>query len=331
MTPPATPPDISAAVLLEAADWMVALQSGEADQEALARWRARSPAHEAAWRRAEQVFAAFRQAPAAVARPALARLEQVRLENAGRRRALRLALLIGPAAPLLWAGWRFGAPAARRWNADLRTATGERRSAALADGGRVTLNTASALDVVFNEHERRLVLWAGETLIVTARDPAAPPRPFVVDTAEGRLQALGTRFSVRRADGPQGDETRVTVFEGAVEIRPAGGGAPVVLAAGMRTAFTAAAVEPPSAADPDAALWEQGMLLARAMPLGALVAELARYRRGVLRCDLAVAGMLVSGAFPIGDVDASLALLERTLPLRVRRRADLWTTVGPAE
>lgn len=39
--------------------------------------------------------------------------------------------------------------------ADYHTAVGERQVITLADGTRVTLNSASALSVVFNAHERR--------------------------------------------------------------------------------------------------------------------------------------------------------------------------------
>src|SRR5690606_7993003 len=58
--------DIDQFILDEAADWLVLFQSGEAtdgDRARLARWRARSAAHEAAWQKAEGVLATFRQVP----------------------------------------------------------------------------------------------------------------------------------------------------------------------------------------------------------------------------------------------------------------------------
>jgi len=56
---------------------------------------------------------------------------------------------------------------------------------------------------------------------------------------------------------------------------------------------------------------------------------LARYRRGVLRCDPAVADLRVSGAFPLADIDGSLRLLEKTLPVRISHVTPFWTTVAP--
>ncbi|KAG1069089.1 hypothetical protein G6F55_014487 [Rhizopus delemar] len=71
------------------------------------------------------------------------------------------------------------------------------------------------------------------------------------------------------------------------------------------------------------------MLAVRNWRLADLVDELARYRRGVLRCDPAVAGLRVSGAFPLADTDGSLRLLEKTLPVRISRVTPFWVTVAP--
>ncbi|WZB74169.1 FecR domain-containing protein [Achromobacter insuavis] len=84
----------------------------------------------------------------------------------------------------------------------------------LPDGSRVWLNTASAFNRDFQPGLRRLHLVAGEILIETGTDK---DRPFVVDTAEGRLRALGTRFTVRQ----EADATLLAVYQGAVEIRTA--------------------------------------------------------------------------------------------------------------
>ena len=70
------------------------------------------------------------------------------------------------------------------------------------------------------------------------------------------------------------------------------------------------------------------MLAARNWRLADLVAELARYRRGFLRCDPAVAELRVSGAFPVNDTDAGLRLLEKTLPVRIHRITPYWVTVA---
>ena len=313
---------IDPAILKEAAGWLVRFQSetlSPSDREAFERWRARSAAHAAAWQRAEDMLRGFGQVPPRIAGETLRRLDRP-----GRRQALRALaglLVLGPAA---WLGGR--ELPWREWSADARTATGEQRRMELADGTQLVLNTASAVDIDYTAQQRTLWLRAGEILLTTGRDAPRLQRPFVVQTAQGAIRALGTRFMVR----DEGSVVRVAVFEGAVEIRPmSAGGSATVLPAGQQTVFNGREVQPQAAVDATAASWEQGMLAARNWRLADLVDELGRYRRGVLRCDPAVAGLRVSGAFPLNDIDAGLRLLEKTLPVRVSRITPYWTTVAP--
>jgi transmembrane sensor len=309
------------ALLSEAADWMMTLRYGDDARKAQAsfdRWRQQSPAHAEAWSRAEALLGVFAQVPAGIGKDAFQALQRPT-----RRRGMGMlgALLI--AAPAGWLAW-WHMPW-REWTADVATATGERRSMTLADGSRLVLNTASAVDIVFAAAERRVRLQAGEILVTTHTDPSPTYRPFLVQTPQGTVRALGTRFSVRRLDA---QTTRVAVFEHAVEIRTLDG-ALHLLRAGQQADFDAAAVRPEVGVDNSAALWEQGMLLARNMRLADVVAEMARYRSGVLRCDPAVADLRVSGAVSLADTDAGLALLARSLPLRIEQATRYWVTVAP--
>lgn len=308
------------AVLEEAAGWLVRFQSetlSAADRAAFERWRGRSAAHAAAWARVEDMLRSFGQVP-----PDLGARTLRQLERPGRRQALRSVaglLLLGPAA---WLAWR--ALPWHEWSADARTATGEQRRMQLADGTRLLLNTATAVDIQYTAEQRVIWLRAGEILLTTGKDPAPVHRPFIVRTAQGSVQALGTRFMVR----DERDGIRVAVFDGAVAIRPAASDAQRVLRAGQQTVFDAQRIEPESAVDTALVSWEDGMLAARNWRLADLVAELARYRRGFLRCDPAVAELRVSGAFPLNDIDAGLRLLEKTLPVRIQRMTPYWVTVA---
>lgn len=310
-------PEIDQAILEEATDWLVLLQSGEAtshDRDRLRRWCERSAAHQAAWQRAEGILATFQQVPSSLGRNTLSRLPRH-----GRRQLLALLTLAVPGAwlALRHAPWQ-------AWTAELRTGTGEQKALTLADGSRLVLNTATSVDVAFSATERRITLFAGEIFITTAPDASTtPPRPFVVSTQQGVMQPLGTRFNVRQLD----DVVRVAVFEGAVEVRTAVSAQTAIVPADKQLAFSADQLEEVQAADPSAALWERGMLLASDMRLGELIHELGRYHQGVLRCDPAVAKLLVSGAFPVADTRKSLALLEQTLPVRIGSATPYWITV----
>jgi transmembrane sensor len=316
---------VDESVAMQAAQWFFLLQSGEAtaaDHSRWTHWRAADPAHEAAWQRAELVSRKFNMLPGALSMPALGRKTR-----ADRRTAVKTLAVLLTAAPAGWLAWR--ASPAREWMADQRTATGERRELRLPDGTRIQLNTATAIDVAYDAKQRLVRLRAGEILIDTAPDTVASSdpayRPFVVETAQGRLRALGTRFVVRQYEDRR---SHLAVLEGAVEIRPDDArGLAVVLKAGEQAGFSASAVGEVTAVGPEADDWSRGVLRAKNMRLQDFLAELGRYRPGVLRCDPAVADLRVSGVFQLRDTGPVLDSLPQALPVDVLFRTRYWVTV----
>lgn len=321
----ATP--IAPAVLQRAAEWMARLWSGEAsaaDAAACAAWRAAHPEHERAWARLQRFEQQFDTIPREVARGALSGAP--RHARPDRRRVLQVLGLIasgGGAALLahetgLW----------QQATSDYRTAVGETRAIVLADGSQLVLDTASAIDVVYNASERRIVLRAGAILVESAPDTAAMHRPLLVQTTQGTATALGTRFTVRAGD----NVSEVAVFEGVVELRPLQEGASVVrLQAGMRGSYTHHAAQGNGQVTDSAAAWTRGSLVAERMRLADLLGELARYRHGVLRCDERIAGLRVTGVYSLRDIDRSLANLALSLPVELAYRTRFWVTVRPRQ
>ncbi|WP_315141033.1 FecR domain-containing protein [Achromobacter marplatensis] len=319
---PAQP--IDAAIMRQAAEWIAQLWSDDAteqDRADCARWRARHPNHEQAWQCLIAIEGKLGSVPRDAARQALRTPA-----GAGRRRALRA---LGLGALAVGTGYAVrGTDAWQRAASDYRSGTGEIRAVTLPDGSHVTLSTGSAIDLRFTDGERLVVLLAGEILIATAPDPAAVPRPFRVRTRHGTVQALGTRFSVRDDDAT----SRVAVFEGAVEIRPVHAPDKTVrLNAGRGSRFSMDGVEAAEPVSENAAAWSRGVLVADDMRLDAFVAELARYRSGLLRCDPAVADLRVSGVFSLRDTDRALDNLTRGLPVTVVYRSRYWVTVRAAD
>lgn len=303
--------------LREAVTWQVRLRDAAAAEDAQrgwSEWLAADPAHQRAWQRVQAVSAQFSMLP-----PALARQTLVRRAPASRRSVLRsLAVGVG-AGSTAWMGWQ--GLSWQQWRATHSTATGERRDITLPDGSLLALDTASGADVDFNERERLVHLRTGRVLIATAAD--ALGRPFSVQTPHGRVLALGTRFMVR-LDGA--GRSHVQVEEHAVRLLPAAGAAQH-LAAGEQAWFSAAAAQASESADPFAASWHQGGLVAVDIALGALVEQLSRYRRGYLECAPEVAQLKVSGAFPVDDTDRALAALISRFPLQLRHRTRYWVRV----
>ncbi|WP_442112099.1 FecR domain-containing protein [Pseudomonas sp. NUPR-001] len=302
-----------------AATWYVQLngaQPTDAQLQAWQAWLGKSPAHAQAWARVEKLQRQFGNLPADVALPTLAGV------RARRRAVLKtLALLMAVGA----SGWavRESSPA-QALMAELRTGKGQRREVTLSDGSQLVLNTDSAVDIHFDGHQRQLQLHRGEIMVQTASDPAA--RPFEVQTAEGRVRALGTQFSVRSDEGL----SRVSVLQHAVEIRPAQNALVLRLDAGQSVSFDPQRIAAPHRAAPGTGAWTQGMLTVIEWRLADFVSELRRYRPGVLRCAESIADLRLSGAFRIDDSDTLLENLSASLPVKVNYLTRYWVSIEPA-
>lgn len=308
----------------QAAEWLVRLGAGSPDErrraaEAFAAWKAADPRHARAALGMERFLAQFEQArqpTAGDARAAHLALDAGRPRSGTRARraaaALCLALAVGvPAYALLQAY-----PPALLV-ADLRTADGAWQTHTLEDGTRITLQGGSAVNLRYDASRRAVQLLRGEILVEVARDAA---RPFLVETAQGSIRALGTRFTVGEADGV----TTLSMLESKVRVRAAAdaGGPGVVVEAGQRVRITAAGVggiEPVDARGVDDA-WRYRQLVVSDRPLAEVLDQLARNRRGTIRYDRAqIDGIRVSAVLPLDDPDRSLQLLKNNFPeLRIR-------------
>lgn len=314
----------SHAVMQQAAEWFALLRSGDAteqDRAALRDWLAQAGDHRRAWAYAESVSQRFAPIQSADHRKAAAgTLTQIHSARAGRRRLLGAIAVLAGSGWLGWAGWRDAglSEIALAWSAEHRTATGELRDVTLADGTRVWLNTATALNTDYQPAMRSIQLVDGEMLIDTGRDA----RPFFAETRHGRLQALGTRFTVRLDD----DSTLLAVYQGKVAVTT-NSGAYRVVEAGQQLHFDADTIQPTMAADPAREAWTRGVLLAADIPLQDLVAELRRYHRGHIGVAPRVARLRVLGGYPLRDPVRTLAMLEEVLPIKVQRTLPWWTTI----
>lgn len=307
------------AVAERALEWLVELQAPAAPPATIAAWqawRAAHPDHERAWQRIESVRARLQ----VLASPVSAAIAQATLtprRSRRRRQAIKTLAVLVFSGGAAWGMTRSGQWPL--WNADLRTATGQRRTLVLEDGTQLAINSGSALDLAFDAHQRRIRLIAGELLATTGK--AGEGRPFMVETADGVAHALGTRYRVRQLEG----QTEVSVYEGAVRLVPRNpfAGA-LVLQAGQQARFNADAVGEVTAADAAATAWTEGFIVAHGMRLQDFLDELARYTTDTLSCDPATAGLRVSGSFPLADTGAVLDSLALTLGLGVQRRQRIW-------
>jgi len=299
-----------------AATWYVQFQAEPptaAQRQAWQHWIDSSPAHLTAWNQMEQVQRHLGGLPRDLSRRALSSTQQ-------RRQVLKLLLIVAGTGYLGW-NVQQHTSLGSVW-ADYRTRVGQRRKIELADGTRIHLNTGTAIDVLFDGEQRLIRLREGEILVHTGK--LGDLRPFFVETREGRVRALGTRFSVRQLSG----SSRIGVLEDRVSVQP--GEQPEharVLRAGEGADFDRHDVGTVHPFRSTETAWINGQLIALDAQLGQVISELGRYRPGVLHCDPRAARLRVSGTFRLDSTDAVLANLQASLPINVSYFTRYWVSI----
>lgn len=305
----------------QAIDWLVKLRAGRptaAQQAGFEQWLHSDAAHASAWatlqRSLGQPYEALRQLPSDSARELLLQ------PDTSRRTVLRgltaFALLGG-------AGW-LGARSqpGQALLADYSTGNGQRRHLQLADGSALVLNAGSAVDLQFSASQRLLLLRHGELVVQVAADAN---RAFIVRSAQGDVQALGTRFLVRQ----EADATRVVVLEHSVRLTLANG-ATQVLQQGQGALLGERRIDLLSGEQQHQADWLQGRLSVLDAPLSNVIDALRPYHRGYIRVSPEIRGLRVQGVFPLDDSQRSLDALLETLPIR-REHYGPWLTLLSAK
>jgi len=324
-------PDPAEAVKAEARNWVLRIASGDdvEVERACAAWRAADPEREAAFRIAWRAWQAIGETPIALNEnwreeaAALQLTPTARLAKAARSRTFRFglptALAASIAALLLMPQMHRTAPTPPP---ELRVATAvaETRTLALDDGSRVTVGAHSGVDVAFAPEARRVILNSGQAYFEVAHDPA---RPFIVLAGNAEIRVTGTKFDVTRI----GDDVRVSVLEGRVEVRrhSAPAAAPEqVLTAGQRSVLVAdAGFRPAQPAAVPAGEWRTGRLYYADAPLSEILADAQRYSAVRIRvADDRVANMRLTASFRANDMNHFVNDIEAALPVTAEHRAD---------
>lgn len=298
----------------QAIDWMVKLRADTPDAALQTRfnaWLAMDPAHLQAWTQLQDRLGASFNTVLALDRrlPGQAsEARQILLQPQGSRRdALRVIAGLGLLGGSLWLCAR--SPLGDSLLADLSTGRGQRQAFDLADGSRLNLNANSAVDLRFDDQQRLVVLRHGELVIQVAPDPQ---RPLRVRTAQGQVQALGTRFLVAQEQ----DVTRVVVLQHSVQLRLPDG-TTRDLQEGQSALLATGRITPTAGDQRGRADWLVGRLNVLDEPLEQVVEALRPYQRGFIRIAPQVRHLRVQGVFPLDDPARTLAALAETLPIQV--------------
>ena len=317
----------------QAAHWWVVLHNVDAsaaEKREFVEWVARAPERIEACLRVARVHAAVSRADVRwpetsaedLVRDALAVPDEsvvplrphVRRKREEERRRPALRWVTGLAASFMVAaclGWWLTLSRPE----EFQTKLGEQRSVLLADGSRVTLNTASKIEVRLQANHRAVQLLQGEALFEVAQDAH---RPFDVHADSIVVRALGTQFDIDR----RATRTAVTVVEGRVAVIAADsrtGNLPV-LSAGDRVIINSAG---PSALEhevnlAEATAWTQHQLVFHYRPLGEIADEFNRYNLGRIEIrSPSLREQEMTGTFRSNDVASFVAVLAGIPGVRV--------------
>lgn len=323
------PQALDPAIVDQAIHWLVSLRFNQADeqtQRTFEQWLLQRPEHLLAWQRVETLGDEFAGIPAQLARQTLNGTNR----GMRRRQSLKLLGLLATVGGAAWLGRDYTPLPAML--AQQHSNTGEQRHFQLDDGSLVQLNSDSAIDSDYDAQRRLIILRRGEVIVnVGADEYSAQTRPFWLQTRDGMVRAQSPRFLARERD----DGTLLAVQGGAVTVFPGSrhtlaGSDSSSVQAGHPLLFTSSGARQVKDNGLDVWSWSDGVISARNMRLGDFIAELSRYRPGVLRCAEEVADRRVSGTFQLADNDQVLALVAQSLRLRVDYRTRYWVTVTAA-
>lgn len=310
------------AIVEEAAEWLVRLSADGVKAEDFAAyesWKQSDARHaEAAERISSLIERIHGLRTSGDAQTLRATLDAVGSHAKQRSRAKRLGtmliLLLTVAVPG-WFAFQTYPPASLL--ADMRTAPGQPEKRQLADNTQMTLKGASAVNLHYDDERRMVELVRGEILLDVARDAR---RPFVVETRQGSIRALGTRFAVRCDEAG----TVLSMLESKTTVSASGeqAGHELVVSAGQRVRIGAKGLGAVESIDADsiADAWKFNQLVIQDASLPDVLDELARQRTGILRYDrAALANIRVSAVLPLGDTDQALRLLSASHHLQLTR------------
>nr|WP_314565293.1 FecR family protein [uncultured Pseudomonas sp.] len=311
----------------QAAEWLLRLHEGElsdAQRLAFEGWKQQGPHYAEAAARMEAVVARM-QALRGKKAPARAALNAAFTQPKSRRRKHALRALAVACSLAIPAAALLVSPYPQQWMADVRNGPGQWQTLQLADGSTLTLNGISAANLHFDGKQRRIELLQGEILVEVAHDGT---RPFVVQTPQGTLRALGTRFVVKR----EGDVTVLSMLESRVAAQSANGQQTLEVDAGSQALMQSTAVRLAGTIDPSSIneAWRRHQLVVENRPLPQVLDEIARHRAGRVQFDRdALQSLRVSAVIPLDDSDQALQLLAQTLPIRVQSYTPWLIVVGP--
>ncbi|MEL6359656.1 MAG: FecR domain-containing protein [Pseudomonadota bacterium] len=198
-----------------------------------------------------------------------------------------------------------------------RTAQGVTETISLDDGSRLTLNSASHVEVEYSKSRREVTLIEGEAFFSVVHNAE---RQFVVGTPNGEVIVTGTTFNV----DVTGNETDVCVVSGSVRVASRAAN-PLTLMSGQSvTIDEGQRLSDVRGFDPNTVLaWRDGKARFIETPLSAAIEDLNRYFSVPIVLESDDLGTLpLTGEFSTRNQDATLDALSLAFSLERRMEGE---------
>ena len=271
--------DMSADIDEAAARWHLAQADDDMDWAAFTDWLEADPRHRDAYDAIALVDDRIDAAGPALHLRAADLTPERRSPRWGAWSAIA-AVVIAAVLGLLYQGWRAGEPTVIAY----RTGPGQVRTIHLADGSRAILAPGSVLRVPASR-EQALTL-DGSAFFDVRHDVG---RPLTVQAGRYTIRDVGTRFDIAVGEGM----VRVAVAEGEVAVSSRNRGDAMAVGQGRGV------LQPIDVSTVGG--WRSGPLVYDDVPLGLVVADIARASGTAVTVDHAVAERRFSGMIAQGD------------------------------
>lgn len=293
-------------IVNQASRWLVRLQEGELseqEQQQLLLWTQQTALHKKVWQNALKLQQDLQQLPPELGSDVLLHTSKFKYRH---NKYLWLIACIPVISAMFYLNQQ------QHWSADYRNGQQQPRRISLPDGGQIVLDAQTAIDVDYSAQQRKIVLRKGQIWIETHADKQH--RPFLVYTAQGTAEALGTQYLVKNQD----KLTQVAVSQGAVRIQPIQAAEHAqIIQAGVQTQFDQQQISHQSPIDLSQLSWHQGFLMVNNMPLKDFIARLTVYQKGKIYLPDSLQQVKITGTYPVDNMDKVFSMLEHTYGLEV--------------
>lgn len=241
-----------------------------------------------------------------------------RTHTRSRRLSLRWVSYAAAAVLLLLVGFFFWSDASGRLMAEAYT--GKTLAVELPDGSQATLNAESRL-------QYRSPLWSGRRVVKLEGEAffeVEKGEPFIVETANGTVEVLGTSFNV----DSYGNSFNVSCYTGKVKVSTAGES--IVLEPGQAAIRKNGRLQPQGFDAKEQQDWRNGLFEYKNTPLEEVFAEMERQFAVDINAPDSILSREYTGFYNNNNLDSALYLVTWPMNLRVEQQGKK-ITIAPIE